>query len=233
MPPWRPGRGGLGRADPPGPPARIHRRTRELRRRGRVHHLAQPADPDQARRRDIRPGSHRARPPARLTSCCTARSPASNPPAPSLHRHPQSRSRLRRLPGRRPLGIDTTAITFPHVSSWAGTDPRARPAATIQAVTARILAAAALINAHLDAETSPHRPVPRAPTPARALQASRPQPPVPAGRDLVRVHDRPPPRSSAASCPAAGCPATWPAADSGPPSRSTGRPGTHPPHGTR
>ena len=27
------------------------------------------------------------------------------------------------------LGIDTEAIAFPYVSSWAGTDPRARPAA--------------------------------------------------------------------------------------------------------
>ena len=48
-------------------------------------------------------------------------------------------------------GIDATAITFPHVSSWAGTDPRARPATTIQAVTTRILDATAVITTHLDA----------------------------------------------------------------------------------
>ena len=49
------------------------------------------------------------------------------------------------------IGIDTTAITFPHVSSWAGTDPRARPAAAIQAVTSRILATAATVTARFDA----------------------------------------------------------------------------------
>jgi len=49
------------------------------------------------------------------------------------------------------IGIDGTAITFPAVSSWAGTDPRARPAATIQAVTARILTATATIVTRLDA----------------------------------------------------------------------------------
>jgi hypothetical protein len=59
-------------------------------------------------------------------------------------------------------GIDTTAITFPYVSSWAGTDPRARPATTIQAVTARIIDAAAVITARLDAVgiTAPQLPSP-------------------------------------------------------------------------
>jgi DNA primase len=52
------------------------------------------------------------------------------------------------------LGIDTAAITFPYVSSWAGTDSRARPAATIQAVTSRVVAAATTVTAHLDAELS-------------------------------------------------------------------------------
>ena len=33
------------------------------------------------------------------------------------------------------LGIDTAAIAFPYVSSWAGTDPRARPAATVETVS--------------------------------------------------------------------------------------------------
>ena len=37
------------------------------------------------------------------------------------------------------------------MSSWAGTDPRARPATTIQAVTTRILDATAVITTHLDA----------------------------------------------------------------------------------
>ena len=45
------------------------------------------------------------------------------------------------------LGIDAPAITFPHVSSWAGTGPRAHPDATIQAVASRVLTAAAKITA--------------------------------------------------------------------------------------
>jgi DNA primase len=56
------------------------------------------------------------------------------------------------------LGIDAPAITFPHVSSWAGTDPRSRPGATIQSVSDRVLAAAARITAHLDAELAPGQP---------------------------------------------------------------------------
>ena len=48
------------------------------------------------------------------------------------------------------VGIDTTTVTFPHVSSWAGTDSRARPTATIEAVTSRILNATATITARLD-----------------------------------------------------------------------------------
>ena len=50
------------------------------------------------------------------------------------------------------LGIDTDAIAFPYVSSWAGTDPRARPAATVETVTSRILAAATTVTSYLDAE---------------------------------------------------------------------------------
>ena len=50
------------------------------------------------------------------------------------------------------LGIDTPAIVFPRVSSWAGTDLRARPDATIRAVRGRILATASLVTAHLAAE---------------------------------------------------------------------------------
>jgi DNA primase len=53
------------------------------------------------------------------------------------------------------LGIDTTAIAFPHIPSWAGTDPRAHPVATIQTATTRILAVAATITTHLHAQLSP------------------------------------------------------------------------------
>jgi DNA primase len=53
------------------------------------------------------------------------------------------------------LGIETPAIGFPYVTSWAGTDPRARPAKTIEAATARILTAAGTIATHLDSELTP------------------------------------------------------------------------------
>jgi DNA primase len=69
------------------------------------------------------------------------------------------------------LGIDTDAITFPHVPSWAGTDPRARPAATIDTVTARILAAAATITTFLDAARSPGD------APGRLAVTAAPEPP--------------------------------------------------------
>ncbi len=69
------------------------------------------------------------------------------------------------------LGIDTTAITFPYVSSWAGTDARARPAATVRAVTSRVLAAATTITAHLDAELCPGG------TEGRLVVTATPEPP--------------------------------------------------------
>jgi DNA primase len=53
------------------------------------------------------------------------------------------------------LGIGTDAITFPYVSSWAGADPRARPAATVQAVTSRVLDAATTVTTFLDSALSP------------------------------------------------------------------------------
>jgi DNA primase len=53
------------------------------------------------------------------------------------------------------LSIDTATITFPYISSWAGSDPRARPTATIQTATSRILAAAGTVTTHLDAELWP------------------------------------------------------------------------------
>ena len=65
------------------------------------------------------------------------------------------------------LGLDP-AITFPHISSWAGTDPRARPARAIQAAATRILGAATTITSHLDSERHPGtRPV----SPAAAERA--------------------------------------------------------------
>jgi DNA primase len=48
------------------------------------------------------------------------------------------------------LGIGTHAIGFPNVSAWAGTDPRANPAAAVRAVASRVLAATDTILTHLD-----------------------------------------------------------------------------------
>ncbi len=89
--------------------------------------------------------------------------------------------------------IDTTAITFPHISSWAGTDPRARPTATIKTVTTRVLAATATITAHLDAAGISSRQ-PRVPTPnpsprsACAQEAAQHAVPLVTESDHVRVH---------------------------------------------
>jgi DNA primase len=73
------------------------------------------------------------------------------------------------------LGIDPGFITFPNVSSWAGTDPRARPGATVQAVGDRVADAAARIISRLD-EALP-----------RGTGALPDRAPVPRD-DLVRIH---------------------------------------------
>jgi DNA primase len=102
------------------------------------------------------------------------------------------------------VGIDPRAITFPNVGSWAGIDPRARPAATIEDVTTRIHTATATITGHLNAagvtgdvptfadpaQSRPH--VTQAAGPARAaglpIAGQRAGPP--ASRDeIARVHD--------------------------------------------
>ena len=49
------------------------------------------------------------------------------------------------------LGLDTSACSWPYVASWAGSDPRAQPEATIRAAGERVAAAAAAVAAHLDA----------------------------------------------------------------------------------
>jgi len=91
------------------------------------------------------------------------------------------------------LGIDTAAITFPYVSSWAGTDSRAHPAATIQAVTSRVQAAATTLTARLDTGLSPGgmpgRPiVTTTPEPQRGhLPPVTTPPPVP-DQDIVQVN---------------------------------------------
>ena len=49
------------------------------------------------------------------------------------------------------LGMDTAIYMWPYVASWAGSDPRARPEATIRAAGDRITPAAGAVVTHLDA----------------------------------------------------------------------------------
>ena len=86
------------------------------------------------------------------------------------------------------LGLDAGPVTFPHVSSWAGTDPRARPDTTIQTVTHRILTAAAKITARLDADLSPS-PASTQPAPTAGAEETLPTGPSAAVSDLVSVHE--------------------------------------------
>src|SRR5262249_44424907 len=51
--------------------------------------------------------------------------------------------------------IGAGSIAFPSVSSWAGTDPRARPEVTARAVAARVTGATARITARLDEALCP------------------------------------------------------------------------------
>jgi DNA primase len=87
------------------------------------------------------------------------------------------------------IGINSPTITFPHVTSWAGTDPRARPAATIQAVTTRILTAAATITARFDAADLVHQQLP-APAPcATRREISLRAEPLVSRSDHARIHE--------------------------------------------
>ena len=47
------------------------------------------------------------------------------------------------------LGLSRAGFSWPHPSTWAGTDPRAQPQATIRASADRIIQAAAVITRHL------------------------------------------------------------------------------------
>ena len=53
------------------------------------------------------------------------------------------------------LGMDATGYSFPYVASWAGSDPRAQPEATVLAAGERIVAAATRIITHLDTVLPP------------------------------------------------------------------------------
>jgi DNA primase len=83
--------------------------------------------------------------------------------------------------------MDTPAVTFPHVSSWAGTDPRAQPAKTVQVVCRRVAGAAALVNGYLDTELGPARPA-RGATLSAGTATTQAAPPLAAASELVLVH---------------------------------------------
>jgi DNA primase len=85
------------------------------------------------------------------------------------------------------LGIDAPAITFPHVSSWAGADPRAQPGRTIQMAGRRIVAAAALINRHLDTELGAESAA-QAPALVTGAETSQAAPPAADRNDLLRIN---------------------------------------------
>jgi len=89
------------------------------------------------------------------------------------------------------LGMDTSSYRWPHVTSWAGSDPRARPAAIIQTVGTRIINAAARVITHLDIAVFGIPPQPAATTHPR-LGGGRPvlDPPPPAVREVLQAADR-------------------------------------------
>jgi DNA primase len=107
------------------------------------------------------------------------------------------------------LGIEPGPSMFPSVSSWAGTDPRARPEVTARTVADRVLGAAARITARLDEMLPPPAALGREALTATAgtLRVSHPRRSGPGGRevtaqaplladatpvprdDLVRVHE--------------------------------------------
>ncbi len=90
------------------------------------------------------------------------------------------------------LGIDGPAIRFPHVSSWAGTEPRDHPAVTVRAVASRVLTAADLINARLAAALPEAGRVTR---PVRAPRAREREPPARSHVRAAAAGAHPPPLS--------------------------------------
>ena len=184
---WRPGPGGgMGCAGVPGPAPGIRGAPRRLRHPGRVHHLARPAHPGARRRGTAAAVTALAHQLAHvlLHGRIARLDPGGSVPCQGTRKvEADSVAYLVTVH----LGIDTPAITFPHVSSWAGTDPRAQPGRTIQTVSRRVLAAADLINRYLDAELGIGQS-PRAPVPAASAEASQAAPAVADRGDLVRVH---------------------------------------------
>lgn len=88
------------------------------------------------------------------------------------------------------LGMDTGLYSWPFISSWAGTDPRARPEATVLATATRVAAAARTIIDHLDVALfgqAPDRPGQRSP---RANINVRAEPGTSAGTARTRQISR-------------------------------------------
>jgi DNA primase len=74
----------------------------------------------------------------------------------------------------RRLGLDASGISFPYVSSWAGTDERSQPAEIVAATGQRITTAAAAAFACLDANTAAPGRMVTGPRPGQAKQPGRP-----------------------------------------------------------
>ena len=89
------------------------------------------------------------------------------------------------------LGMDASSYQWPYVANWAGSDPRARPVAIIQAVGTRIINAAARMIAHLDITVFGIPPQPAA-TAHRQLGSERPalDPPPPPVREVLKAVNR-------------------------------------------
>jgi DNA primase len=87
------------------------------------------------------------------------------------------------------LGVETPAIAFRDMSSWAGADPRSHPEVTVKAVSDRIRRIFSVITAYLDAEFGDERQPARHVRPAASPAGQLPMPADVPRDDLVRVHE--------------------------------------------
>ena len=87
------------------------------------------------------------------------------------------------------LGLDTRGFAFPHVTTWAGADPRAQPEKIIAWTGQRILRAAATANACIDANLPANS---SAFAPARLAARDRPSQPRPSASSLAKAGPRAP-----------------------------------------
>jgi DNA primase len=82
------------------------------------------------------------------------------------------------------LGLDTRGFAFPHVTTWAGADPRAQPEKIIAWTGQRILRAAATAYACIDANLPATSP---AITAARLAAHDRPSQPSPSAASMAKA----------------------------------------------